>query len=247
MTVKSAGMELLHLHRRTAFSFDLLGRMVHENDPGKSRGKRFSMTGCSEGNLAVIRDDVSELASLALERLAAAEPPLSGYDAMPARLHDYLSTLGEVEQVDARRFGYLWTFPNGVESPCEAELVLSGSVESAGLVERLEDAMPEALAERGFGQPTDLWEPWCAAVVDGQVASIAQTVRTGSGGAEVGVDTVPAFCGRGLAAGATAGWSRHPALGGVTLFYSASKINLSSRRVTDRLGLTFVGSTFAIS
>lgn len=247
VTVHPAGLELLHLHRRTVFSFDSRGLMVHENDPRKSRGKRFSMTGCSEGNLIVIRDDVSELASRALERLAANEPPLSGHDSTPRGLHDYLSTLGEEEQVNAGLFGYLWTFPKVVPSTCEAKLVISGSIESARLLERWVDTMPEALVERGFRKPADLWEPWCVAVVANKVASIAQTVRTGSGGAEVGVDTAPEFRGRGLAAGSTAGWSRHPALAGVTLFYSASRTNESSSRVTDRLGLTFVGSTFAIS
>lgn len=106
--------------------------------------------------------------------------------------------------------------------------------------------MPASLVDAGFGQPSDLWEPWCVALIGEQIASIAQTVRRGPEGAEVGVDTAMDFRGRGLGAATTAGWSRHDDLKRLTLFYSTGRENRSSHRVTDRLGLRFVGSTFAV-
>jgi hypothetical protein len=64
---------------------------------------------------------------------------------------------------------------------------------------------------------------------------------------EVGVDTADGFGGRGLAAEAVAGWSRHPELGGRTRFYSTARSNVSSQRVTQRLGLRLLGATFAVA
>ena len=123
----------------------------------------------------------------------------------------------------------------------------SGTSDGDRLLTRLADAMPASLVEIGFREVTDLWAPWCVALAVGEVVSIAETVRTGPGGAEVGVDTAVGFRGRGLAAAATAGWAAHPDLGERTLFYGTGRANTSSRRVTDRLGLRFLGSTFAVS
>jgi predicted GNAT family acetyltransferase len=106
--------------------------------------------------------------------------------------------------------------------------------------------VPGSLVEAGFREAGDLWAPWCIALVDGQVASIAQTVRTGPGGAEVGVNTAIGFRGLGLGAATTASWSAHPDLKRWTLFYGTGRDNRSSQRVAARLGLRFIGSTFAV-
>jgi predicted GNAT family acetyltransferase len=55
------------------------------------------------------------------------------------------------------------------------------------------------------------------------------------------VNTLPAYRGRGLAAAATAGWSRLPGLQMRPLFYATHRDNLSSQRVIARLGLPFLG------
>lgn len=247
MTQGLEGLELLGLHRSTVFAFDARGRMVHESDPNRSRGKRFSFTGCRDGNLAVVRDDVSDRACEELERLLDAEPPFVDDVAMPHGLEGYLAALG-VERPDLGDLcGCLWVFPEEIGLGRDARLVSSGTDQATALLGDFEAAMPATLRSRGFQSPTDLWEPWCAAVVDNRVASIAQTVRTGPGGAEVGVDTASELRGRGLAAAACAGWARHRELEGTTRFYSTGRRNTASRRVTERLGLTRVGSTFAIA
>lgn len=60
--------------------------------------------------------------------------------------------------------------------------------------------MSSALKELGFRDPVDIWEPWCIAMVDGKIGFIAETVRIGEAGVEVGVDTVPELHGRGYGA-----------------------------------------------
>lgn len=235
-------LAILELHRRTAFAFDERGRMAYERAPDRSRGKRFSLAGCREGNVGVVRDDVPDPVADELAALLADEPPLSGPDARPQHVPDYLGLLG-----GAASFGLLWVFPGPLDGGDGAHLVWSGSDEGDDLLRRFDQVMPADLVERGFRRPSNLWDPWCVALVGGSVASLAETVRTGRDGAEVGVDTDAGFRGRGLAAAATAGWSRHRRLADRTLFYSAGRENTSSRRVTERLGLRFLGSTFAVA
>jgi hypothetical protein len=245
--VKASGtLGVLKLHRSTVFSFDSRGRMVHENDPRHSRGKRFSFTGCPEGNLSVVRDDVSEGAARTLLGFLQAATPFIQDDRPPAGLASCLVALGVDGAIEDGHFGLLWKLPAGLRYGVVAELVTSGTVQADRLVERFTEVVPDSLKERGFREPADLWAPWCVAIVGDQVASIAQTVRKRLDGAEVGVDTAKEVRGRGLAAAATAGWSRHPELQDSTLFYSTGRTNVASRRVTDRLGLELIAHTFAV-
>jgi hypothetical protein len=247
MVSASGDLRLLHLHRRTVFTFDWQDRMVHENDPDRSRGKRFSLAGCPEGNLAVIRDDVPHAAALELERLVDDEPPFWRSDTELALLSGSLAALGASGPVNDGLFGFLWVFPTTLHGDDGVEVVHSGTSAAERIVDRFTDVVPESLAARGFRTPADLWEPWCVALVEDHIASIAQTVRAGPGGAEVGVDTAAEHRGRGLAAATSAAWSRHPALDGRTLFYGTNRMNTSSRRVTDRLGLRLIALMFAIA
>ena len=239
--------ELLELHRQTAFAFDERGRMTHESAPDRSRGKRFSLTGCRDGNLAVVRDDVSQHAAASLARLVADEPPLSSLDALPRHLEEYRAVLERDGDTAEHFLGLLWVFPAPLRYPHALHLVWSGTADGDDLLGRFGEVMPASLMDIGFRGAADLWEPWCVALVGNQVGSIAETVRTGPGGAEVGVDTAVDVRGRGLGAAATAGWSTHRDLAQQTLFYSTGRDNKSSRRLTDRLGLRLLGSTFAVS
>jgi hypothetical protein len=244
--VATSDLELLQLHRRTAFLFDERGRMTHESAPDHPRGKRFSFTGCRDGNVAVIRDDVTDVAAEALEHLVSEEPALFSREALPRHLEDYLAVLQRAASAPEHHLGLLWVFDERPLRAQDLHLVWSGTREGHRLLARFDDVIPGSLVEMGFRQGSDLWEPWCVALIGEQIASIAETVRRGPGGAEVGVDTALGFRRRGLAAATTAGWSNHEDLRGLTLFYSTGRENRSSQRVTDRLGLRYVGSTFAI-
>ncbi|MBO0729401.1 MAG: hypothetical protein J2P57_09095 [Acidimicrobiaceae bacterium] len=239
-------LELLDLHRQTAFTFDQRGRMIYERAPDRSRGPRFRLAGCPEGNLAIIRDDVPDDAAEKLERLVALEPPLWWSDATALRPTEYLAALEVDGPVNDDYFGLLWVFPSPLAYDTGVRLVWSDTDDGDRLLDRFADAVPASLVEAGFRTPADLWQPWCVAVVGDQIVSIAETVRKGPRGAEVGVDTEAGVRGRGLGSAATAGWSRHPHLHGLTKFYSTTRTNTSSRRVTERLALRFLGSTFSI-
>lgn len=240
-------LELLEVHRGTAFTFDGRGRMVYESAPDCSPGRRFSFTGCQEGNLAVVRHDVSDLVARELQRLVALEPPLVATDSVPVHLERYRALLDVDGSAVEHHHGLLWAFPGPLTYDVDVDVVWSGTRDGDRLLARFAEVVPASLREKGFGSPADLWAPWCVATVDGEVASIAETVRRGSAGAEVGVDTAIGLRGRGLGAAVTASWSQHPELQERVLFYSTSRENMSSRRVTERLHLRPLGSTFAVS
>ena len=125
----------------------------------------------------------------------------------------------------------------------------SGRARAKGdeLLSRFGTWCPRAFARWASVTPADLWAPWCVATVEGEVASIVEAVRRGPAGAEVGVDTAVGWRGRGLAAAVTAAWSRHPELSELVLFYSTSRVDVSSQRVTARPSLRRLGATFAVS
>jgi hypothetical protein len=238
--------ELLDVQRETAFTFDDHGRMVSESAPDRSVGKRLSVSGCPSGNLTVIRSDVPDDVAAELERVLATEPPLASSEAVPVHLEHYRDLLA-VDGVPAEYgLGLLWVVAPGLAYDTDAELVWSGSPKGDRLLDSYVEVMSAELAAAGFAEPTDLWEPWCVALIAGRVVSIAETVRSGPRGAEVGVDTASGYRGQGLAAAVTARWSRHPDLRGKVLFYGTSRENASSRRVVARLGLVPLGATFAV-
>jgi hypothetical protein len=129
-----------------------------------------------------------------------------------------------------------------------APLISSATDQGDELLARLErDGMPRPLVDAGFVNTSEFWAPWCIALNDDEIASIAFTVGLRATSAEVGVYTLALHRRRGLAAAATRGWARLPALSGKTLFYGTSWTNVSSVRVAQRLGLRMLGGTLSIT
>src|SRR5207302_1577830 len=138
--------------------------------------------------------------------------------------------------------------PGHLTYPHDVPLVSSGTPAGETLLARLaQDGMPQPLAALGFSSPSEFWPPWCLALQDGEIASIAFAARLSPTAAETGVVTVPKSRGQGLAAAVTAGWAAHPALRGRALFYGTSRANVSSQRVVARLGLRFLGASLSIT
>ncbi|AOI88947.1 GNAT family N-acetyltransferase [Burkholderia pseudomultivorans] len=221
-------------------------RIERENDPDRSPGPRFWLGGCASGNLCGVRADVRDDIAAELARVAASEPPF--FDrATPAHLDRYLHLLAPVEHWNV---GLVYALPHALRCDAGAGVALIDGDSDAGrqLRESLAThGMPAGLHSMGFRGVDDLWSPWCAAVVGGEVASVAFAARLSDVGAELGVATAPAFRGRGLAAAVTEGWSRLPSLRTRTLFYSTDRDNLASRRVAARLGLALRGTTLRIA
>ena len=248
MRVGAGCRELLAIDVATLFVTAGSGRILHDNAPNRSTGPRLYLTGCKSGNVVRIRHDVGEMTARAIERIAGDEPPLCGPDSTPVHLDRYLQLLDAEAPVECCDAGLIWTFPEPMAYEHKEALAGSETPEGARLLARLRDqGMPPAMTALGFKRISDLWAPWCIALHEDEIASVAFSARLGPAGAETGVTTVPAFRGHGYAAAATAGWAALPSLRGRVLFYSTSRTNVSSQRVAQRLGLDFLGASMAIA
>ncbi|NHV25826.1 GNAT family N-acetyltransferase [Burkholderia sp. D-99] len=236
----------LDIDYRTLFRLYPDRRIERENDPDCSPGPRFWLGRCVDGSVAGVRADVPTPVAHELARLADSEPPLA--DRMqPAHLERYLALLAPVPHWN---IGLVYALPHALGFDTDAHVALIDGDSDAGrhLLHALSThGMPDGLFSMGFRSSADLWAPWCAAVVDGEVASVAFAARLSGVGAELGLATAPAFRGRGLAATVTAAWSRLPSLQTRTLFYSTDSGNRASQRVASRLGLTLRGTTLRVA
>lgn len=235
----------LKLNYCTLFQLDGDGRIEHENDPPRSAAPRFWLAGCTDGNIFGTRGDLSDDLAEELECLAATEPPFSPWST-PRHLHRYLSLLGSGGSA-AHNFGLIYELRHSHPSWREVRLLSSDSEEGQALTLSWTLAgLPHGLLQLGFLHVADLWPPWCAALKGDEVASVAFTARLANAGAELGLVSVEAFRGSGLAAAATAGWSGLPALRSRTLFYSTDRENISSQRVAARLRLRLRGASLRV-
>lgn len=241
----SPDLERLHVQRQTGFRLDARGRLLTANSPEDGRPPRFVLAGCATGNLASVGAGLDEATASELLELAREEPPFWPPGAEPRHLGRYLAILGAAEseiELDHEMA------PDLPLRDVEATLVASGAVEGEALLESLRrGGMPAGLFDMGFFDVGEFWAPWCAALVNGEVVSIAFAARQSGAGAAVGVATAPAFRGRGLAAAVVSCWTRLPVLKGRRLFYSRRLSNEASRAVVERLGLTAFGLTLTIS
>jgi hypothetical protein len=252
----SDALKLLHIDVATMFVMSSSGRIERQNDPDGSPGPRLYFAGCAQGNIAHVRDDITDEAASRLLAIAAEEPPWRDPWVLPqgiGKLLDVLSTNPPFATGPASRIpltvgpGGIYQLPHHLQNEYAATIVRGDSAEGHKIRERFgRDGMPQSMIEAGFKSVGDLWEPWCIAVEGDEIAAIAFAARLGTVGAEIGVYTFPKFRSRGLAAAVTASWSTLPSLNGHALFYSTSRSNRSSQRVAARLGLRMIGASVNI-
>ena len=238
-------LRLLQVDIDTMFVMSASGRIERENDPDRSSGPRVFFVGCPFGNLIRVRYDLDDVAMRILE-VAAEEPPWHDPDAMPACAEKIVELLSD-GQAAAVSTALVYQLPNGLRYEHPGAIVRGDSDEGRQMLARLADrGMPDYMQTAGFKGAGDFWEPWCVAMDNGEIASMAFAARLGVSGAELGVYTFPKYRSRGLAAAVTAAWSSMRSLNQRALFYSTSKSNRSSQRVTARLGLRLIGTSVRI-
>ena len=240
--------ELLAIESATIAVLSDTGRVLQGASPERSPAARFALSRSRAGNVVRLRHDVGEETAQAIERLAAEEPPLDDPRSRPVYADEYARLLEDEAPAEDSGAGPIYVFPDRHDFVHPAPLVRSGTPEGDRLVARLDEhGMPQAMLDMKFVDTAELWPPWCIALDGDEIAAVAFTVGSGPGSVEVGVATMPAFRGRGLAAAATAGWVALPAIRGLHRFYSTSWANVSSQRVTERLGLRFIGTRFTLT
>jgi len=239
---------LLAIDFRTLFVLTPAGRIERENDPDHSPGPRLWLAGCESGNIVGLRSDVSEGVAAEIAAIAATEPPFYDRNGRPKHFDRYVDLLSRDAAVARQSLGLIYELPRSLQYEHRVRLISDDSHEGRRFLSDLSaHGMPDGLAELGFRSVSDLWPPWCVALVDGEAASVAFAARIAEAGAELGVATMKAFRGQGYAAAAVAGWSASPALQSRVLFYSTDRTNVSSQRVIRRLGLRFLGASLRLA
>jgi hypothetical protein len=241
-------VELLSIQFQTLFLTTGSGRIERENDPDHSPGPRLWLAGCASGNVAGLRSDVADDLAAEIMTIVAMEPPFFAQNGRPQYLDRYIELLSREGAVRKQSLGVIYELPKDLEYEHGMTLIDSESEEGTRLCDSLSvNGMPAGLFDMGFTDVSDFWAPWCVALDDGQVASVAFAARLSKAGAEIGVATVPEMKGRGYAAATVTRWSRLQSLRSRALFYSTDQTNGSSQRVAARLGLRFLGASMRLS
>ena len=240
--------ELLAIQFRTAFVFEGSGRISATNAPDRPPAPRFALSGCASGNAFGVRADVMDDVAAQLLELAASEPPFADKSGVSRHFDRYIELLSYDALVPEPHLGVSYILPNDTAYRHGVRLICSDSVDGQALRATLAaQGVPAGLARMGFVEVSEFWDPWCVALHNGEVASVAFAARLSETGAELGLASSPEFRGMGYAAAATAGWARMPALRSHALFYSTDQTNISSQRVVARLGLRFLGASPGLS
>lgn len=238
---------LLALHAATRFRLTPGRRIQCENDPDLSPAPLLYMSGCEEGWIGYVREDVGQAAVLAFDELILREPPVRSPGPSPRFAEAYCEILGATAPLTPHNFGPIHRLPRDTSWPCEVEVVCHGTPDGNALRTRIvRDGMPREMIEAGFVDLSHFWEPWCVVLSGEAIAAIAFAARKSLLAADIGVYTIESHRGRGLAAAVVAAWSkllpRQP-----VLFYSTHRDNAASQRVIAKMGLPYVGESFTLN
>ncbi len=247
MNIDNGNSKLVTAKLETGLVSDEQDRIIRQNDPEKSPGPRMLVYGFESGNVFRTRSDVVRDTVAQLVELVASEPTLYNRSSEPIHRDEYVRLLASASPIERHTSGVMFLFPAEYEYSHGVELICSGTPEGDRKIDDLRvDGLPDGLIELGFSAVEEFWKPWCFAMHENRIASVGFTARLGDHGAESGIVTVPDLRGRGFAAAAVSGWARHPDLQNRMRFYSTSNSNTSSQRVAERLGLSFIGTSFVI-
>ena len=146
----------------------------------------------------------------------------------------YANTLAPTGPPAKIRSGPLYGFPDALPSGDGAVRIDETNAEL--LCGGLDDWLPDVAAGT----------PMMAMVAEGRAVSICASVRASAAAHCAGVETLPDFRGRGLAARAVTGWARRVRASGAGPVYGTTFDNLASQGVARALGLRVFASEFSV-
>lgn len=216
----------------THFILDARGRIVSTREPGASRGPLLSIIRSSSACAWAVRNDVPDDTADSIAALVRTEPLVRDLRAAPVHAAEYLSLTGGQ--------------PGGFNGPAFA---FPNTLEAASGIVLVED-------ERELQRHFHGWEPGeipagrapvMAVCEEGSPVSICFCARRSDSAAAAGLETAPAFRGRGFGPRVTAAWALAIRATGRVPLYSAAWTNAASLAVTRKLGLTAYASFWSIS
>ncbi|MGN6106677.1 MAG: GNAT family N-acetyltransferase, partial [Kofleriaceae bacterium] len=182
-------MSTPELQLATLYETDACGRLTTTREPTKHLAPMFALVRSKTATAWGIRAGVPDALAEELAALARDESPLRD-------LHDLPKYVGRYRELGTTEyFGPAFEFPDVVAIPSDILLI--------------EDERALNVNFRGWvrGEIAAGRAPVMSTVVDGYPVSVCFCARRSLVAAEAGVDTAPAYRGRGYAALVTAAWA----------------------------------------
>jgi hypothetical protein len=222
--------DLMRIHADTLFTYDARGRMLRSNEPDGRPAPRLFVGGTTAGYVVRFGEGVPDALVRRLAEIIERQPAAGTLHFPPAVLTAVREALEQRAPMTREGGGPAYRFPEPIARSSEAVQVTAANVEV------VRDTYPWLLNELAD------WWPCFAVVRNGAAVSVCFSARIGAVAAEAGVDTLPAFRGRGYAAAVTAAWGASVRFAGRIPLYSTAWDNLASQGVARRLGLITVGA-----
>jgi hypothetical protein len=228
--------ELMRARVTGLFRHDERGRTVAVNQWDGGELPRFYLARTTRGNTWRIRADVPDDTAMALQRLAAEEPPLGSLEERPGHEAEYCRVLsGKAGSIETGT-GLVYRVAAELTPACRPVVIDEANADL--LRGGLEDWLPDVPHR----------QPMVAVIEDGRAVSICASVRITATTHEAGVETLVGYRRRGHAVDAVAGWAAEVRRRGVSMiFYSTSSENTASQAVAARLGLRLIGADFSVT
>ena len=236
---RDGGEPLMELVARTLFTRDGAGRLVDVNEPGGPRAPRFYVLWDGRRVRWWVRHDLPSALVVRLGVIVAEHPVPRDLERLPSFAVEIRAALAEHGPVpDELGGGYEYVFPDALDAPDAPAAVVAVTADNAAVLQRW---LPEWSTYAATGLPM------MAMLVDGAAVAVAACVRFPSDATEAGIETHPAFRGRGYAAAVTAAWARAVRARGLVPLSGTSWKNLASQRVAAKLGLIRVAASLGIA
>jgi hypothetical protein len=215
----------------TTFVLDEHRRIVSTREPGATHGPLFTLIRSASECAWAVRDDLPGEIAGAISTLARQEPPVRELQTAPVHADQYLALSGGKLGFCGPAFTFppvLPATPGVVQVDAEGDLQRNFSDWNLG----------EIAAGRG---------PVLAVLEAGFPVSVCFCARRSEQAAAAGLETAPAFRGRGFGARVTAAWAKAIRASALVPLYSATWTNAASLAVARKLGLTAYATFWSIS
>ena len=227
--------DLMHMHVEALFTHDIHQRLYTVNEPDGAPAPRFYLGRTPEGNLCRFRADVPDSLVQRVETLCADEPFTNDLRTPPRHCEAYQELLHAYAPIERLWMGPAYQFPD--ELPPAPQVVRITQENEDLLRLGFADLMPELAAR----------QPCVAVVQTGRAVSICCSVRITSQAHEAGLETLPAYRGKGYAAQVVAGWAAGVREVGAVPMYSTDWENSASQGVARKVGLVLYGVDFHVT
>ncbi len=225
--------DLMGIYADTCFTYDARGRMLRSNEPREEARRpapRLYLGRTRAGHVVRFGAAVPEALARRLQAIIDGQSPVGDLHAPPVAPAELREALARQAPITMESEGPAYRFPASIARPGEVVRLADAN---RALVRETYPWLYEELAD---------WQPCFAVVRDGAAVSVCFSSRIGAEAAAAGVETLPAFRGRGYAAAVTAAWGAAVREAGRIPLYSTAWENLASQGVARRVGLIIFGA-----